>query len=164
MKPMVFTIGVYGFDEASFFQALQAARIDTLCDIRARRAVRGPEYTFANSERLQRRLAELNIHYIHLKQLAPSEEIRQMQAEDDKRAKIARRKRTRLGAAFQEAYKHDVLQGLDAADVLKQMGERARRIALLCVEREPEACHRFLLARWLGEELGVPIEHITPQT
>lgn len=162
MKPTIVTIGVYGFDEASFFQALQNARIDTLCDIRARRGVRGSEYTFANSERLQRRLAELSIRYIHLKQLAPSEEIRQMQAEDDKRAKVARRKRARLGEAFQEAYKHDILQGMDAADVLKQMGERGGRIALLCVEREPEACHRSLLAGWLKEELGVPVEDITP--
>ncbi len=162
MKPTIITIGVYGFDEQSFFEALQHAQIDTLCDIRARRGVRGSEYTFANSERLQRRLAELNIRYVSLKQLAPSEEIRRMQAEDDKRAKIARRKRARLGEAFQEAYRQDILQGLDAEDVLKQMGEGAGRIALLCVEREPEACHRSLVAEWLRKELGVPVEHITP--
>lgn len=162
MKSTIVTIGVYGFDEQSFFQALQHARIDTLCDIRARRGVRGSEYTFANSERLQRRLTELNIRYVHLKQLAPSDEIRQMQAEDDRQAKIARRKRARLGEAFQEAYKQDILKKLDAEDVLKQMGEGAGRIGLLCVEREPEACHRSLVAEWLKERLGVPVEHITP--
>lgn len=161
MKPTIVTIGVYGFDEQSFFQALQRARIDTLCDIRARRGVRGSEYTFANSERLQQKLAGLNIRYIHLKQLAPSDEIRQMQAEEDRRAKVARRKRARLGEAFQEAYKQDILKNLDAEDVLRQMGEGAERIALLCVEREPEACHRSLLAAWLRERLGVPVEHIT---
>jgi uncharacterized protein (DUF488 family) len=162
MKPTIVTIGVYGFDEQNFFQALQRARIDTLCDIRARRGVRGSEYTFANSERLQQKLAGLNIRYLHLKQLAPSDEIRQMQAEEDRRAKVARRKRSRLGEAFQEAYKQNILKNLDAQDVLRQMGEGAKRIALLCVEREPEACHRSLLAAWLRERLGVPVEHITP--
>lgn len=43
MKPTIVTIGVYGFDEQSFFQALQDAQIDTLCDIRARRGVRGSD-------------------------------------------------------------------------------------------------------------------------
>ena len=90
MKPTIITIGVYGFDEQRFFQALQDAHIDTLCDLRARRGVRGADYAFANSERLQRRLAELNIRYVHLNQLAPSEEIRQEQHLEDKRTKIAR--------------------------------------------------------------------------
>ena len=162
MKPTIVTIGVYGFDEQNFFQALQRARIDTLCDIRARRGVRGSEYTFANSERLQQKLAGLNIRYIHLKQLAPSDEIRQRQAEEDRRAKISKRQRTRLGEAFQEAYKQSILGNLDAEDVLRQMGEGAERIALLCVEREPVACHRSLLAAWLRERVGVAVEHITP--
>lgn len=64
MKPAIMTIGVYGFDEQSFFQALQNARVDTLCDIRARRGVRGSDYAFANSERLQKRLTELNIRRV----------------------------------------------------------------------------------------------------
>ena len=55
------TIGVYGFDEESFFQALLAAGVDVFCDIRQRRGVRGATYAFANSQRLQRRLAELGI-------------------------------------------------------------------------------------------------------
>ena len=48
------TIGVYGFDEASFFAALQTAGVDTLCDMRQRRGVRGADYAFVNSKRLQR--------------------------------------------------------------------------------------------------------------
>ena len=52
------TIGVYGSDEATFFEALQRAGVDTFCDIRWRRGVRGAKYAFANSARLQKRLAE----------------------------------------------------------------------------------------------------------
>jgi uncharacterized protein (DUF488 family) len=162
MKPTIVTIGVYGFDEQHFFQALQNVHIDTFCDIRARRAVRGSDYIFANSERLQKKLAELNIRYIHLRQLAPSEEIRNLQKQADKQAKIARRKRSKLGEAFQEAYKQNYLAHLNAKELLKQIGEDAEVIGLLCVEREPEACHRSLVAEWLRQELGLPVEHITP--
>jgi len=35
--------------------------VDTFCDIRARRGVRGSEYAFANHQRLAARLAERNI-------------------------------------------------------------------------------------------------------
>ncbi len=61
----IVTIGVYGRSEADFFDTLQQAHVDLFCDIRARRGVRGSEYTFANSQRLQARLAELGIAYRH---------------------------------------------------------------------------------------------------
>lgn len=91
------TIGVYGFAEESFFEALQSAEIDTFIDIRQRRGVRGATYAFANSQRLQARLADLNIHYLHQKALAPTVEIRRMQDEADKASKTPKRKRTTLG-------------------------------------------------------------------
>jgi hypothetical protein len=34
---------------------------------------------------------------------------------------------------------------------------------LLCVERDPEACHRSLIARRLTEQCGVMIEHLRPR-
>lgn len=64
MALKIVTIGAYGFLEEAFFGALQAAGVDTFCDIRARRGIRGSLYTFANSTVLQRRLGELGIRYI----------------------------------------------------------------------------------------------------
>ena len=84
MKPKIVTIGVYGFDESSFFEALREADVDTFCDIRARRGLRGATYAFANSQRLQERLAELGIRYIHRKDLAPTRAARDRQAQTDK--------------------------------------------------------------------------------
>ena len=162
MIQKILTIGVYGFDQRGFLQALQGARVDTLCDIRARRAVRGPLYTFANSERLQREMEELHIRYVHLKQLAPSQEIRDLQAESDKEAHIARRKRSELSDAFKDAYRQQCLKHLNAEKLLQHIPAEAAIIALLCVEREPEACHRSLVAEWLGQKLSLPIVHITP--
>jgi hypothetical protein len=34
--------------------------------------------------------------------------------------------------------------------------------ALLCVERDPEACHRSLIAKRLTEQHRVTIEHLRP--
>ena len=53
--------------------------VDTFCDLRARRGVRGREYAFANSQRLQARLAELGIRYVHRLDLAPSAATRSQQ-------------------------------------------------------------------------------------
>jgi hypothetical protein len=34
--------------------------------------------------------------------------------------------------------------------------------ALFCVERDPEACHRSLIAQRLIEQHGVTVEHLRP--
>src|SRR2546423_401887 len=100
----LFTIGAYGFTSDSYFESLTATGIDTFCDIRARRGVRGPEYAFVNSTRLQNELNRLGIRYLHFPDLAPSKEIRGMQGEADKVSKIAKRKRTELSDEFVGAY------------------------------------------------------------
>jgi uncharacterized protein (DUF488 family) len=156
------TIGVYGLSEGAFFSALQQAGVDTFCDIRWRRGVRGSEYAFVNSARLQRRLSELGIRYLHLRELAPPPALRQRQFEADKAAGIAKRKRTALGEAFIEAYKVEQLGSFDSRKFLEQIGAEARTVALFCVEREPAACHRSLLAERLQQDLGVQITHLMP--
>ncbi len=70
------TIGIYGFDRASFLGALADAKIDLLLDVRQRRGVRGSEYAWANARRLQAALGEAGIVYTHLKELAPTNELR----------------------------------------------------------------------------------------
>jgi uncharacterized protein (DUF488 family) len=158
----LFTIGVYGSTPDRFFETLESARIDTFCDLRARRGVRGREYSFANANRLQEELAARGIAYRHLLSLAPSEEIRQAQWAADEETHTPKRLRTKLAPAFAEAYQAKVLDSLDPAWFLEQMGPDARRIVLFCVEREPTACHRSLLANNLRDRLGVPVTHLLP--
>ena len=54
------TIGVYGFDGESFLQRLRHADVRLLLDVRQRRGVRGPEYAWANSRRLQAALVHIS--------------------------------------------------------------------------------------------------------
>lgn len=156
------TIGVYGWQPDRFFAALVEAGVDTFCDIRARRGVRGAEYSFANSERLQARLAELGIRYIHCKELAPGEATRETQAAADKASKTAKRQRSVLSPAFVAAYLRERLLGFDSAAFVAGLGPEARVVALCCVEREPAACHRSLLADRLARDLGVNVKNLTP--
>lgn len=158
--PTVVTIGVYGFDEARFFQSLQEAGVDTFVDVRARRGVRGAAYAFANSQRLQARLAELGICYVHRPDLAPSQAARQAQAAADKAGKTAKRQRSTLDAAFVMAYRSERLDDFDSRQFLAVLGPEARVVALFCVEHEPAACHRSLLAQRLVEDLGVVVRHL----
>ena len=162
MTPEFVTIGVYGFDEAGFFQALQDAGVDTFCDIRRRRGVRGSAYAFANSQRLQGRLAELGIRYVYRSDLAPSLEVRRAQEAADKATKTAKRKRTVLGTAFVEAYRRESLDGFDSRQFVVDLGEESRVVALFCVERLPAACHRSLVAERLEAELATTVRHLLP--
>ena len=156
------TIGVYGADEAAFFGALQKVGVDTFCDIRWRRGMRGKEYAFVNSARLQKRLGELGIRYLHVREVAPDPDLRAAQATADKAQRIARRKRTVLGDVFIEGYRRDRLANFDSRKFVEQFGPDAKVVALFCVEREPAACHRSLLAERLEKDLGLKVEHIIP--
>ena len=162
MKIKIITIGVYGFDESSFFEALRKAEVDTFCDIRSRRGVRGATYAFANSMQLQARLVELGIRYIHRKDLGPTKAVREKQAAADKATKIAKRKRTALGEAFIEAYHTECLAAFEPQNLIDELASDARVVALFCVEKVPEACHRSLVADKLAKTLNLEVEDILP--
>lgn len=155
------TIGVYGWGADDFFRALQEAGVDTFCDVRWRRGVRGSDYAFANSQRLQHRLETLGIRYIHRRDLAPSPDVRAAQHAVDKAEKVAKRQRVGLSDPFIQRYTAQVLADFDPADLLAELGE-AQVVALCCVEREPAACHRSLLAARLSAITGTNVEHLLP--
>lgn len=156
----VFTIGVYGATEHHFFDKLTQNRIDTFCDIRQRRGVRGSQYAFVNSQRLQQRLAEMNISYTYLKELAPTKEIRDKQKEADKQNGIQKKDRTRLGEVFINGYKEHIkeydFQAL--AEMIRKRG--ARRVVFFCVEESPYACHRSIVADMLNKLFDYQIVHL----
>lgn len=158
----IVTIGAYGFTAESFFEALQTARVDVFYDIRWRRGVRGAEYAFVNAQRLQAHLESLGIAYIPRRDLAPPPEIRGKQIKADKAGKVAKRKRTSLSPEFVSGYQEVILSDFDVAKFLSKLPERTRVVALFCVEREPSACHRSLLAEMLSRADGVEVEHLLP--
>jgi uncharacterized protein (DUF488 family) len=155
------TIGVYGFDDESFLGALRDADVKLLIDVRQRRGVRGPEYAWANSRRLQAALAEAGIHYEHLRELAPTTELRQLQYREDDRLGVGKRSRSELAAEYVRGYREEILDQVDLEPIVEALPADGSA-ALLCVERDPEACHRSLIAERLAERHGVTIRHIRP--
>jgi uncharacterized protein (DUF488 family) len=158
--PLV-TIGVYGFALEEFLAALRSADVRLLLDVRQRRGVRGPEYAWANSKRLQAALAGAGIAYEHRPELAPTTELRRLQYAEDDRQGVGKRSRTELAPAYRERYIAEILDKADLDDVIEALPEEGAG-ALFCVERDPEACHRSLIAERIAEEHRIEITHLRP--
>ena len=147
----IFTIGVYGSTEEIFYGKLLDNKIDTFCDIRQRRGVRGSKYAFVNSNYLQNKLSELGIKYIYEKQLAPTRGIREMQWAEDKAEHQTKKTREVLGRAFCCGYERLILDVVDLDELMNTLKEvNAMNVVFFCLESHPDACHRSLLAKRLS--------------
>jgi uncharacterized protein (DUF488 family) len=155
------TIGVYGFDAESFLRRMRDADVRVLLDVRQRRGVRGPEYAWANSVRLQAALAEAGIAYEHHLELAPTTELRQLQYAEDDRQGVGKRTRRELAPEYIHRYTQEILDPADLTPLVSTLPTTGTA-ALLCVESDPEACHRSLIAQRLAEEYRVMIKHLRP--
>lgn len=162
MIERVLTIGAYGFDERTFMHALVSAGVDLFVDLRARRGMRGSTYAFANAVRLQSSLGSAGIRYAHARELAPTPEVRRVQQHADRAARTAKRDRTLLASTFLVAYTRKCLTGFDPEQFAKTYLECAKNPVLFCVERDPKACHRSLVAARLAEAFTVPIHNLLP--
>ena len=158
----VVTIGVYEFDLEAFLEALRAADVGLLVDVRQRRGVRGSQYAWANSQRLQAALADAGIAYRHRPELAPTTELRRLQYAADDRAGVGKRSRAQLDPEYRERYVREVLDRADLDEFVAELAPDGVA-ALLCVEADPEACHRSLIAERLAQRYGLEVEHVRPE-
>jgi uncharacterized protein (DUF488 family) len=153
----VVTIGVYGSTLEMFLHAVDDAGVGLVLDVRQRRGVRGREYAWANAKRLQAALAEAGVAYRHHPELAPTTELRQLQYRDDDRLGVGKRSRVELSPEYRRRYVEEILDRVDLAAFVAELPED-RASALFCVERDPEACHRSLIAERLAADFGVRVE------
>lgn len=142
--------GVYGETEDSFFQKIIDKKITLFIDVRNRRGMRGSKYKFVNSLYLQNKLQELEIRYIHLKELAPTNQIRQIQIAQDQLNNETKQKRTKLSDIFIEEYNNSILSEVNFDNLHNLIeGEKA---LFFCVEAEDESCHRSLIVEKLRKD------------
>jgi uncharacterized protein (DUF488 family) len=132
-----------------------------LLDVRQRRGVRGPAYAWANAKRLEAALAEAGIEYRHHPELAPTTELRQLQYAEDDRQGVGKRSRVELSEAYRERYLAEILARADPDALVAELPETGTA-TLFCVERDPEACHRSLIAERLAREHGLSVTHLRP--
>lgn len=159
--PMIATIGVYEFDGASFVRTLDAAGVTQVIDIRQRRGVRGSQYAWANSNRLQERLAQAQIAYEYHPELAPDTAMRHMQYRADATEGVGKRSREHLSPDYIEAYTREILDLVPLEPLVRRLPVHGIG-ALLCVEATAQACHRSLVAQRLAQRFGFEVIDLEP--
>lgn len=132
-----------------------------MVDVRQRRGVRGSEYAWANAKRLQAALDDAGIAYEHHPELAPTTELREVQYRVDAEAGVGKRARSELAPEYAERYTREILDRVDLPAFVAGL-PKGGAAALFCVERDPEACHRSLIAERLERDFGVSVEHLRP--
>ena len=155
------TIGVYGWTLERFLTALGQEDIGVVVDVRQRRGVRGAEYAWANARRLESALADAGIAYVHWKELAPTTELRRLQYREDDRLGVGKRTRVELAQEYRERFLREILDRVDLDSLVAELPSD-RVFALLCVERDPLACHRSIVAERVAAEQGVAVLHLVP--
>lgn len=136
----IFTIGYEGAVMPEFIAALKKAGVERVIDVRALPLSRRPGFS---KSPLRAALEESGIEYVHLKALGTPAE----------------------GRAAARSGRHADLERIYAGQLelpeammqSAQMVELAREkpSALLCMEREPEHCHRTLLLKAVASDADV---------
>jgi uncharacterized protein (DUF488 family) len=143
----LFTIGYEHATVAGFQDALRDARIDLLVDVRAVASSRRPGFAktalAANSN-------AAGAEYLHLRALGTPADAR-AQARAGRPEEMKRIFRQQL--ATPEAQD----QLATVADLVKQ----GRRVALLCLEGDPEVCHRSIVAAEVAKLTGATVVNLS---
>jgi uncharacterized protein (DUF488 family) len=157
----IYTIGVYNSSEEAFFKKLTDNKIDTFIDVRQRRGVRGSKYSFVNSTKLQEKLSKLSIKYVHNLDLAPSNEVRDIQKKADLLKSELKQSREKLDESFKNAYRNLILKKFDSQDFINTLQtQNSIRIVFFCVEENSNACHRSIITEKINKELKINIYHL----
>lgn len=159
--PRIATIGVYEFDASGFIHALDDAGVTKVFDIRQRRGVRGPQYSWANAQRLQALLADARIGYEYHPELAPDTELRHLQYRDDDRQGVGKRSRVRLAPEYIRIYTQEILDLVPLEPLVRRLPVHGIG-ALMCVEATAHACHRSLVTDRLAQRFGFEVVHLEP--
>lgn len=136
----IFTIGYEGATVPEFVSSLQKAGVERVIDVRALPLSRRPGFS---KTALKGALEEGGIEYLHLKALGTPSAGRTA-ARAGRHAEMARIYAGQLELSEAIA---------QSAQMLALAAEKPT--ALLCMEREPQHCHRTLLLRSVAPEVEV---------
>ena len=142
----VATIGYEGATVGTFLEALRAARIELLVDVRAVASSRRPGFA---KTALAANLEGAGIAYLHLRDLgtpAPG------------RAAARAGRHAEMRRIFQAHL--DTAAARDALDTLADIVHAGRRVCLLCLEADATHCHRAIVADALAALLPIRVEHL----
>jgi uncharacterized protein (DUF488 family) len=144
---LLFTIGFAGKSARDFFETLRRAGVRRIVDIRLKNASQLAGFTKKRDLEYFLR-AILDIDYVHLPELAPTQDILD-----------AYKKKQIDWSEYERRFRQLLDERKPAGQLARAEFERA---CLLCSEPTPEQCHRRLVAEYLQAAWGnVAIEHLT---
>lgn len=146
------TIATIGYEHATmphFLEALRAAGVDLLVDVRAVASSRRPGFS---KSRLAAHVNEQGIEYLHLRGLGTPAE----------------------GRAAARSGHHEEMRDIFAQhlatpnaqaelETLAGLVRAGRQVCLLCYEADPAHCHRSLVAAALGEQVPVQVNDLSAE-
>ena len=136
----IFTIGYEGTTVPEFIAALKQAGVSQVIDVRALPLSRRPGFS---KTPLKGALAEAGIEYVHLKALGTP-------AEGRTAARAGRHADLERIYAGQLELPEAIAQGAEMLELARE-----KPSALLCMEREPQHCHRTLLLEAIASDAEI---------
>ena len=146
MRPKaICTIGYEGGTVAGFIRALKDAGVELVLDIRAAPVSRKKGFS---KNQLAAHLADAGIGYRHLRGLGTP-----------KRGREAAR------SGDVESFERIFLEHMEEPEALLDLGEaialaKAQPVCLLCLEQDPEHCHRLIVGNRMVGETGQKLRHL----
>ena len=80
---------------------------------------------------------------------------------EDARQGVGKRSRAVLAEAYRDRYTREILDPVDLAPIAAALTADGPA-ALLCVERDPQACHRLIVAERLAARFDFQLTHLLP--
>lgn len=143
------TIGYEAAPQAKVIDALKAAGVEVLIDVRAIAASRRAGFS---KGLLSSSLADAGIDYVHLRALGTPKEGRM----------AARRGKTAEMREIFEAHLAEPQAQLQLAQAIEIA--RAKKAALLCFEADHRGCHRSIVVERMQEAADFQVENLAPST
>ena len=145
----IYTIGYEGIDQKAFMTWLKHYKIDVVADVRERPLSRKKGFS---KNGLRESLLENDIEYLGCPSLGVPKEIRD------------KLKASGNYSSFFKKYRESLNSNGQQLNELLEIIKAGKRIALLCFERDPNKCHRMVLAEQIRElsDNGFKINHLTP--
>jgi uncharacterized protein (DUF488 family) len=142
--PRLFTIGYEKREPREFIKLLKAAGVKTLADVRAVPLSRKPAYRL---NALRGLMSTEGISYVSIPRLGAPKEFRERLADD------------KDYDSFFGAYRRHITGARKSLRDLVQIVVKSKT-ALLCFERDPNRCHRHVVAGLISKKLQIAVHHI----
>ena len=146
-KPTIFTIGYQGYSLLGLVDILKEQRIDALVDVRYDAYSKRPEFC---KGRLRSAIEEAGIEYLHRPELGTPTQLR-------KKITNARSGQEIFKLYFERISKVNYRYVEAVAELASP-----RKLVLMCMEKEPERCHRKILADFISRKFGFEVVHLAP--